>query len=65
MDESPAMKAIENEDEAGRQWAHGIAKEWVADLNDSRQDLYASDDGKPVEPEATVQSGREPSNRTS
>jgi hypothetical protein len=36
------------EDEAGGMWAHGIAAEWSAELQDSREDIYTLDDGQPV-----------------
>jgi hypothetical protein len=43
MDPNPV-----DEDEVGRQWTDAIARWWFADLADSRQDLYALDDGQPV-----------------
>lgn len=45
-------KAVSNvndeEDEAGRLWADGIAKEWADELDDPREDLYAPTDGLPI-----------------
>jgi hypothetical protein len=29
-----------NEDEAGDQWADGIAREWADELKDQQEDLY-------------------------
>lgn len=39
---------LPEEDEAGRTWAQGLAKEWSADLEDRRQDIYTLEDGQPV-----------------
>ena len=36
------------EDEAGGMWASGIAAEWSAELQDTREDIYTLDDGQPV-----------------
>jgi len=36
------------EDDAGREWAAGIAREWVDDLADPQQDIYTLEDGEPV-----------------
>ena len=36
------------EDEAGGMWAHGVAMEWSAELQDAREDIYTLDDGRPV-----------------
>ncbi len=36
------------EDETGGMWAHGIAAEWSAELQDPREDIYTLDDGQPV-----------------
>jgi hypothetical protein len=52
-DEFPAgpvrlIVLLPEEDEGGSAWAHGVAKEWAGDLQDSRQDLYTMDDGQPV-----------------
>lgn len=32
-----------------REWVEGVTREWAADLNDSRQDIYSMDDGEPVD----------------
>jgi hypothetical protein len=34
------------EDEAGDMWAHGIAAEWSAELQDPREDIYTLEDGQ-------------------
>jgi hypothetical protein len=39
---------LPEEDDAGFAWAHGIAKEWADELNDTRQDIYTIADGQPV-----------------
>lgn len=39
----------ENEDEAGAEWATGVAREWSAELSDPREDIYTLDDGEPVD----------------
>jgi hypothetical protein len=39
---------LPGEDEAGGIWAHGIAAEWSAELEDPREDIYTLDDGQPV-----------------
>jgi hypothetical protein len=39
---------LPGEDEAGGIWAHGIAAEWSAELQDAREDIYTLDDGQPV-----------------
>ena len=36
------------EDDAGTRWAAALAREWSAELKDSRQDIYTLDDGQPV-----------------
>ena len=36
------------EDEAGTLWGQGVAAEWSTELNDSREDIYTLDDGRPV-----------------
>lgn len=38
-----------DEDEAGAAWAEGIAREWAAELNDPREDVYTLEDGEPVD----------------
>jgi len=40
---------VPEEDEAGAYWMQGIAKEWAAELNDPREDIYTVDDGQPVD----------------
>ena len=37
---------LQEEDEAGGLWAHGIAHQWSTDLKDPRQDIYTLDDGR-------------------
>jgi hypothetical protein len=39
---------LPDEDDAGMNWAHGLAREWSDELGDSKQDLYTLDDGQPV-----------------
>jgi hypothetical protein len=39
---------LPEEDEAGTLWGAGLAREWSADLADSRQDIYTLEDGQPV-----------------
>jgi hypothetical protein len=39
---------VPEEDTAGPAWEGGIAKEWSAELNDSREDIYTPEDGQPV-----------------
>ena len=39
----------EHEDEAGREWMAGIAREWEAELSDPREDIYSPADGEPVD----------------
>ena len=39
----------EEEDEAGSVWMRGIAREWTAELNDPREDIYTLNDGLPVD----------------
>lgn len=36
------------EDEAGTLWMQGIAREWMAELADEREDIYTLEDGEPV-----------------
>ena len=36
------------EDEAGKLWPEGIAREWSTELSDPREDVYTLDDGRPV-----------------
>ena len=37
------------EDDAGIAWAQGIAREWSAELADSREDIYTLEDGEPAD----------------
>ena len=37
------------EDDAGHAWMTGVAKEWVGELSDVRQDIYTLADGEPVD----------------
>ncbi len=37
------------EDDAGAAWMQGIAREWAAELNDPREDLYTLEDGAAVD----------------
>ena len=37
---------LPEEENAGSAWADGIAKEWSADLSDTRQDIYTLEDGE-------------------
>lgn len=39
---------LPDEDDAGNAWANGVAREWMAELSDSREDIYTLDDGQPV-----------------
>jgi hypothetical protein len=39
---------LPGEDAAGGIWAHGIAAEWSAELEDPREEIYTLDDGQPV-----------------
>ncbi len=39
---------VAGEDGAGVRWGAGLAREWSAELNDTRQDIYTLDDGQPV-----------------
>jgi hypothetical protein len=38
-----------DEDEAGRAWMEGIAREWADELSDPREDIYTLEDGEPVD----------------
>lgn len=44
LPEAPA-----EEDEAGAAWMAGICREWAAELNDPREDVYTIHDGKPID----------------
>ena len=37
------------EDDAGRSWMEGIAREWTDELADPREDIYTLEDGEPVD----------------
>jgi len=39
---------LPEEDEAGGVWARGVSKEWTAELEDHRQDIYTLEGGQPV-----------------
>jgi hypothetical protein len=39
---------LPDEDEAGAAWPQGVAREWSAELRDSRQDIYTLEDGQAV-----------------
>ena len=38
-----------DEDEAGKAWAEGVAREWHDELSDPREDIYTLADGEPVD----------------
>ncbi|ETX09303.1 hypothetical protein [Candidatus Entotheonella palauensis] len=40
---------LPEEDDAGAAWMQGIGKEWEAELNDPREDIYTLEDGSPVD----------------
>src|ERR1051326_3540136 len=53
------------EDEAGRAWTNGIAREWADELEDPRQEIYTIEDGtdlsktsSSINPAAEVAVGR-------
>lgn len=39
---------LPEEDDGGAVWARGVGKEWSDELQDSRQDIYTLEDGRPV-----------------
>ena len=39
---------LPDEDEGGAAWPQWVAREWVDDLSDARQDVYTIQDGQPV-----------------
>lgn len=39
---------VPDEDDAGVAWARGLEKEWLDELQDSRQDIYSLEDGQAV-----------------
>ena len=40
---------IPEEDKAGIAWTQGITREWEAELNDPREDIYTLEDGTPID----------------
>ncbi len=38
-----------DEDETGKVWAEGVAREWQNELSDPREDIYTLADGEPVD----------------
>jgi hypothetical protein len=43
------LQPAAEEDEAGRAWAAGVAREWSEELSDPREDIYTLQDGEPVD----------------
>jgi hypothetical protein len=41
---------LSEEDDAGAEWARGVAREWADELSDPREDIYTLADGQPVDP---------------
>ena len=39
---------LPDEDDAGIAWSQGVAREWLDELQDPRQDVYTLDDGQAV-----------------
>jgi hypothetical protein len=39
----------DSEDDAGSEWEAGIARDWAAELSDSREDIYTLNDGEPID----------------
>jgi hypothetical protein len=39
---------LPEDDDAGLIWTQGIAREWAAELEDRRQDIYTLEDGQPA-----------------
>jgi hypothetical protein len=39
---------LPEDDEAATHWGAGIAREWSAELGDSREDIYTMDDRRPL-----------------
>ncbi len=35
-----------DEDDSGQNWSVGVAREWVAELADTREDIYTLSDGR-------------------
>ena len=42
------LLAEAEEDDAGKFWSQGIAREWAAELADEREDIYTLEDGEPI-----------------
>jgi hypothetical protein len=40
---------LPDKDDSNGAWIHAIAKEWMDELRDSRQDLYTLEDGQPLQ----------------
>ena len=40
---------IPDDEEAGAAWERGIALEWAAEMEDSRENIYTLEDGEPVD----------------
>jgi hypothetical protein len=38
----------QEEEEAGKAWMEGIAREWIVALSDPREDIYTIADGEPA-----------------
>ncbi len=45
----PIILLIPEEDEARAAWMQGITREWAAELNDPREDIYTLEDGTPID----------------
>ena len=43
------LARIGDEDDAGVHWMAGVAREWQAELNDPREDIYSITDGVAVD----------------
>ena len=39
---------LPDEDEGGIAWAQGVTREWSAEIQDPREDIYTLEDGQPV-----------------
>ena len=42
------VRLPEDDDDADRAWAQGVAREWESELNDPHEDIYTLADGEPV-----------------
>ena len=40
---------LPDEDDSGIAWTQGVAKAWVDELADTRQDIYTVEDGQPLD----------------